>query len=538
MGQILAAEAGVLVVTLAFRLAPGLRWKVGSSDCGYHLLLRRQLRCHGMRMPPRIAALALDERQNYPWFYHWLLAWVPEEWLLRFPSVPSALSDGVLACLTCALAAHLAPQLSPHAPPAIAGLLAGLFIATSPSLLAIGIGPRAYEITARPFGEMLFALALTCIGAALLQHHLWLGLAGVLAGALLLLSSQFGAQVLIFCTPVLALLSTQGQTLLFPLVAVAGALVLSRGRYWWTLTAQVSYLGLYRKRLQHEHDALVKRNAWRKLGRELVQALRSGRPRRRYYHALEVLESRTFFQLLFRNYVWIALVLLGAGSSLAFWTEEPAGWRRWLWAWALSPLLPFLLTSLRPFLFLGEAERYLEYAIVPTSILATGALLELPSHSAAALLIAYGLVNALVLEYQYRRLRHRSRSDGDSPERQELLAFLRSLPRDSVLLVIPLWLCLSLVWQLNHRFLTSMDGAVWARDWDKLFWKYPLPSRDLTWWRRQHSLQYVVVDKSSLRCLCELHKIDFQYDFKGFAVEFENAGYVVYRAPAAPFAAD
>ena len=37
--------------------------------------------------------------------------------------------------------------------------------------------------------------------------------------------------------------------------------------------------------------------------------------------------------------------------------------------WLLAPVVPFLVTAHPRFLFLGEAERYLEYAVVPAAVL-------------------------------------------------------------------------------------------------------------------------------------------------------------------------
>jgi hypothetical protein len=333
---------------------------------------------------------------------------------------------------------------------------------------------------------------------------------------------------------VIALLTMNWTVLLLPAVALIGALVISRGRYWWIITSQVSYLRHYYKVKFHEqHDWLLRRNNYRRLWRELLDVRHSQASfKQRCYNALYVMEHFTLFQLIYRHYLWVVTVIVCLIASIVSgYGYTFAGLHGWLLAWALAPLAPFFVTSLRRFLFLGEADRYIEFAVVPSSILAALLTVKLPLLCSVLFVLIYVAITTLVLYYEYNRLRRRSRSEASSPERDSLFAFLRTLPSGSLLLVIPFWLCLHLVWRFEHKFLAAMDGVVWSRDWDKLFWKYPLPSRDLAWWRSKYGMQYVVLDKGDLHQLCKVHKTDFQYNFTKFTTIFENAAYTVYRSP-------
>lgn len=221
----------VAVVTAALRLGPGLLWPRHAMDGGYHMLLRREIRRHRMRMPPRVDAMALDERQTYPWWFHYLLALLPESWLRRAPPLPSTLIDTAHALLVAYVAAHLAPVAAPSVDPAAAALVAGLLFATAPALLVVGIGPRAYEITPRPFGELCYTLAMAAAGAFAAGGPQWTLLVAAIAAGIALMSSKFAAQVLLLCGPAAALIAHSWVPVLLIPIALAAALVLSGGRY-------------------------------------------------------------------------------------------------------------------------------------------------------------------------------------------------------------------------------------------------------------------------------------------------------------------
>ena len=63
----------VVLVTAALRIIPGVTWRFRGVDAGAHLLIRRQIRKHGMRLSMRDWPLLLDERHTYPWGFHWFL---------------------------------------------------------------------------------------------------------------------------------------------------------------------------------------------------------------------------------------------------------------------------------------------------------------------------------------------------------------------------------------------------------------------------------------------------------------------------------
>ena len=511
----------VVPVTAALRLLPGMCWMSRGMDAGAHLLLRRQIRRHGMRLRIEDWPLVLDKRFTYPWAFHWLLALLPESWLRRVPPLPSTICDVMHAVIVMWLAGHLAPLVAPGIDPAVVGLVAGLLFGTAPALLVVGFGPRAYEVTPRPFGELLYTITMT--GALLyLTGQSRAGLAAaVLGGGVLLLSSKFAAQVLLFCAPVMALLPRDAKILLLVPVALAAALILSGGGYWWILRSQFIHLRFYRARLQYEHPVLMARNRGRALLAAVIRLLRS-RDRLSLADAARLAEGHTLLQFLIRNVLWCGVVALVVAGGFAAWPPNDGRWHAWLMAWAIAPAVPFLITSLRNFRFLGEAERYPEYALAPVAVLAAIGLAGLGRQPAALALAAYAVLCVPALAYTVGRLRWNS-GRGATQDLDELVQFLGKQPAAAVVLSLPWHVAFQVMPDLELRYIAALDATAWCLEPEQVFARYPWPRGDFAAWRRNAGLELVIADRRALAAADAM-----AYDFSGLTPVFRGARYDVY----------
>ena len=517
------AVAAAVVTGAVLRLGPGMRWRRHGMDSGYHMLLRREIRRNRMRMPRKVAAMHLDEQQTYPWGYHWLLALFPARLLAAVPPLPTVLIDGLHTAAVACLAAVLGPAAFPGVTAPAAALVAGLLFATAPALLVVGIGPRAYEITPRPFGELLYSLLMIAAGAAAAGGPWWTLAAAAAAGAMLLVSSKFAAQVLLFCAPVNALVAHSWLPLALPPLALVSALILSGGRYRHVLAAHVRHLLIFRRRIQHEHSALRDRNDWRLLGGAIAAVARHPGDRAAAVELARVAEHNTILQFVLRNILWCGVMALVLAGIYPAWQPAAGGWYRWFVAWAVAPVIPFLVTSLRSVRFLGEAERYPEYAVAPVSVLA-GAALAGAGWSAWWIGVVYVVLLVPAFAYSLARQRWNSRR-GVGPEMRELTAFLRSIPEGTVVVPVPWYSAYVLAPQLELRFLVSNDGSVWYRDYDRIFTAYPWPVPDRAAWRERYGARLVLVETP---LLTEAPAGFPPYDFSDLPLVFENPRFQVF----------
>lgn len=513
----------LLVLVAVTRLWPGMRWRWPAKDSAYHMLLRRELRRRGLRMPDRVPAMLLEDRQSYPWLYHQMIALLPDRWLARLPSLPSAIADAGLGGITLALAAWIAPRAGGAVDPTSLALVSGVLFATSPALLVAGIGPRAHDVTPRPFGELWVAAALALTGVWHADGSVTAFALGALAGGAALLTSKFAAQALLFMVPVMAMVVRDASVLLLLPGAVLLALVVSAGRYRHVLRAQVAHLGLYRRRLQHEHVMLADRNDWGGLARAVVRMLRS-RDRASRVEAARLAEHNTWLQFLLRNMllVLLAAALLAFGMPAGVGTGDAAGW--WLLAWAAAPLVPFVLTSLRGWRFLGEAERYPEYGVVPTCVLAALLLLQLPPAVALAAGAAYLVTLLPSLGYGIARRRFNvERTPAGAQD--ALVSFLGSRAPGEVVLPVPWHAAFAVAPVTEQFYLVGNDGAFWTREFDRILVRYPWPVPDLAFWRQGYGASLLLVE----RALLEGEGRDVGYDLSGCTRVHRDARYDVYE---------
>lgn len=524
----LIALSGVMLLTALLRLIPGTLWPRSGSDAGYHMLLRREIRRHRMRIPARLETLALDERQTYPWFYHWLLAFIPERTLDCLPGLPSAVIDALHSGLVVLLAAWLVPLARPDLDPVTSGLLAGLLFGTSPALLAVGIGPRSYEITPRPLGELLFSVLLCAAGIFAVTGTMWALVLAVTAGALILLSSKFAAQVMIFCLPLIALITAKWSLLGVLPASLLGALLLSKGRYWWVLTAQLAHLSFYCRRTQYEHPGVRNRNDLRALWHKSIKAHQSGfREWAVLKDLMATLGNNTFFQFIIRNTLFIGVVVLAGFGVFHGWADSARVYKHWLWAWGLAPLAPFFLTSLEGWRFLGEAERYPEYGLAPVCVLAAVGVLGLSQGSAMVLLAVYLISLVPIWVYTLFRMIPRLPRKERAAALEQLVKYLRQVPAGTLILPIPVNLGFELSPKSEVRFVITLDPFVLARDYEECYHKFPWPSGDLDKWQKKHGVQLVVTEPTLFNPHADwLSPPEYQLD--RLELLFENRSFKVF----------
>jgi hypothetical protein len=259
--------------------------------------------------------------------------------------------------------------------------------------------------------------------------------------------------------------------------------------------------------------------------RALGSALLAPQDRARWIRVIQLAEAHTILQFLLRNVLWCGVVLLYATDLLPGTTGTGSAWSPWLLAWTLAPLAPFLLTSLRDFRFLGEAERYPEYAIAPAAVLGGLALQVLPVGLRSWVLVGYLVTLVLAEAYTFGRLRWNA---GRQKTRalDELVAYLAAQPATTVAVPLPWHLAFQLAADVRCSFIAAIDASVWCRDYAKLFVKYPWLRSDLSHWRSSYNASLVVVDSTALR-------VDAPpaYDFSPLRQVFDNGAFQVFEWP-------
>lgn len=506
-------------VTLLTRLVPRLiRPSALDSDTWYHLLAAERIRENRFRLPERLRGLCFPGPYDYPPLFHYLLALAPRRAMPIAERLVSPLIDSLYVALVYSLLRRLLIQEGvPPSDAAARALALSLAFVVSPALLYTGRGPRAYNANPRVLSELLFAAAMATTLAWFLSGSLLPFAGGAVLVALLLLTSKFGAQVVAFFFPPMAVALGSAALLAVPALGLLLAVLVTRAHYLRVLKGHLGHLALFAQ-VRARHDSPT---GWSSEWREffgLLRGLVAWRLNRAGLYRLFFINS--IAAVVLRN---PQLLVLGAFAWRVPAEGPPA---RFLWTWTLVSLAVFLVVSVRPLLFLGEAERYVAYSL-PAQFallaLAWSALPPLVWHGllSYSLLLSAGHQAAFVQIHRHAPDRRR--------EIGQLLEFLRAQSR--TLRILPVAESPhKLAYASSHEiFYPCGNFQVWhtpVHEFLRIYGRFLQPRFDtLHETTARYSIDAVLVNKRG-----DPHGLSHR--LHGHPVLFENEGYVVYDVKA------
>lgn len=360
----------ILCLTFALRVLPRLILGNSISSDGYfHLSMARAIRDNQHRIPETIPRVILPHRYTYPYLYHWLLAFLSEKNLLRFEKISGATSDTLYVFLSYLFAKGIlnAAGFSSSEHAKIIALWTASLIAVSPALLRVGTGPRAYHGSPRPLGQLFFLIYMGSLVLFSLSHNnVWLFLSFI-AAALIVITSKFTYQAAFFFGLLLCLSGNFTPLVTF----IAGLLfagIVTRGKAFRIVRTQATYSAFYFRYLQKRYLYPSTRGIAAYLRTVFAKMLTLSRPERillwfftEYYGPHLIVSS-------FPQVIVIIILLITQHGSLGL-DSSVSSLGGMLGAWLVVSLAWMIITSFKPFLFLGEAVRYAENTVMPQILL-------------------------------------------------------------------------------------------------------------------------------------------------------------------------
>ena len=351
----------LMLLCFFLRAIPRLRLKnVFLSDTYFHLYCSEVIRKNSFRLPIKLPRVILNHNFTYPFLYHYLLAVFPPQYRLWMERLTGAIFDTISVGLVYLFSLWAIQQGRDIVFQKEVPILIAAFYAFSPGLLRLGSGPRAYNGSPRVVGETLYLLHLLTAYYAYRTHSYPCLAVSLLAGATLIITAKFGGQVmLLFGVLFAAFVSYQ---YLFVLAAcLLLAVVLTKGHAWKVIQGHIIHSIFYKNHLQAVF-LYPNIRTFRQYLRSLFSAIWKVVRFFRLWEALQwYYKEQYFLHLLFTIYpqfvlcFYYILKLYPLNSLDLF-----------LLVWMGAGLIWFFITKFRPFLFLGEGERYLEYALFPS----------------------------------------------------------------------------------------------------------------------------------------------------------------------------
>lgn len=472
------------------------------EDTYYHLLQAQQIRENRFRLHERTTRLVIPGRYSYPPLYHFFLAIFTPAGRVQFEKISSAIFDALLVMIFSQAAIYV---LEPRGWDTFSlSLLIGAFAFTPGLIAGMATGPRAYQGTPRTLGELVAAAAFVCLWQYWLGNGGPWGFGAVICASLMLLTSKFSAQMLVFFLLLMSFFLDSALLLVFPIIAGVVSIIMSGGRYYRIFTDQLAHFRLYAAKLVHSHPMTMgRKKLWQfpKTPRDLYAFFM-------YKNPYGVLVSQFFV-------LFPAIVVAIWGAQI----QTPSD--AFMQAWLLAAIVVFVVVSTPQFLFVGSAERYLEYALIPAYLLLAIALPQGIQTPVLVGIVALHLVlyvlHTFVFVTRFVSLR--------STAIDELIDALNSEPKGCVLSILG-----SAPWELavrtKHDICFSESLSIPPDEYEKYFWRYPSPPTDLSFLINKHGVTLIPASKKEVE---DAARNGHHYSFEQFEKVFENRKYLLYR---------
>jgi len=312
-----------------------------SSDALVHLLIAREIRENGYRIPTSIEDTVVPGEFSYPFLAHYILAVVPEPY---YETVDRYASFGFDLLFIGLFFILYRIQVLDFFEMTVASFV---FIAT-PQLVRID-RPHGTGFSPRKFGSFLTSVSLLLFLYWLSTGVVVYFIASVVTGSGILLTSRFSTQAytaILVCFSVLL----SPQAIIVLLLSFLLSFLTTRGFYFQLIRSHLLFS--YRYALTKQYDRLY--DGFKSI--DTVKRLLAVRSPKDLLRAIDnSILLRGFFDIPLLLPLIVGYVVAGRPAQV------PNGFSLWI----VICLGLFVLTSVYHLRFLGGAERYLEFALLP-----------------------------------------------------------------------------------------------------------------------------------------------------------------------------
>lgn len=358
----------IALTPLAFQYYIIRNFTMPASDKLYHKLLIQLIKSNNNKPILKHSNILNSHLQSYPQLLHWILSFFSvtsfDKLDRRIPMILLSLNLTVFFASIWFFQSLLSLK-----PTGLFYLSSTLLFVTTPYQYNIS-NAKNVGLSARGFGLFLSLVCFLFLMMYLFKGSILFYGLGVIFGVFVLLSSQFSTQVFYFVPLVFGLFTLKWQIIALPFISTALFFAILPKLAYVSLKGQLEHKKLYYRHLAKRFILLHRFSNWRDLVYDI--------PRMVYHRFLmEKGKLLTTIKIIFRNayirrnsIVILFLELPVIVAVLVYGMFIDLGMLKIVWLFILSCFTVFILTTFRFSRFLGEAERYLEYALPFTSIVA------------------------------------------------------------------------------------------------------------------------------------------------------------------------
>jgi hypothetical protein len=496
------------------------------SDSYVHLWLIKKYKVTGFGKHSLLKSV-YQGKFAYPSLPHYIVSLIPPKFQIEAAYLLNILYDCgnifIFFLISKAIFAkyvvvNMTPYIEPH-------IMATLLFGTSPILFPYTA--RLKSFGGRTFGNLAGIIYFASLGACLIFDNYYYLIITVFSGILILLSSQFAMQVMVFFSAILSLIYLSAIPLLaLGLVFCVGMITPFLG-IKDIIKFKINHYIWYTKNYQRAPSA-SKRN-------RLLDMIK--------YPIYLFSDPKKFYELTFKR-----LTLVIAGLSLPtlvflivfiakdyyhFINYLDNAVVKYLASISLASLIIFALISFKWLSFLGEAERYFEYSTGAIIILFVLYCSEYGHNNLLVYMVIFHIciIIANLMASLKRLIKNAIKMDGDL-NFNELVEFLNAQENGRILsiptkLSFKLSACSYDHMAFYHHFITEgkIDGFK-RQQHDELLYNFIIP--DFDYFIKTYNINTFVVEKKALKKSKKRHGID--YSFSNLKLVFNNPEYLVYQS--------
>ncbi len=455
-----------------------------------------------------------------------IVSFFPERHWLLAGKLLNISYDCLAVILAYLFSAYLFGEYLYSGNPRIPAFYSALIFSTMPVFFAI-TGSRLTSFGGRTLGLFFNMLFFICLGQAFIFNNVAFYIPTLLLGILIILTSQFGLQNMVFVSIILSVLYMDPAPLLVAVtVLVAG--------YFFPFVGvskiarhKLNHFSWYRRNWKN-YPVIYNRNNIKEILRLPVYLTK--RPGYFLLYCLKFFTPTILFLLVPALFVLIGLYIQDPG----FYKIIISGvWIKYFCFIIIADLVIFVLTSFRKLLFLGEAERYPGYSAFYISFIIVFymAAKGMDMHRAGYLVLwqlCIVLLNFIL--FNSEAVREKLTLALRAPE-AELVQFMNENLREKKIMSIPTkftyWLAFHATGgnKFYYDFISSKASGLKYMNEDYIYYGYP--KTDLEYFYKKYSIDAVVVAKKYFTRFCRDNNIT--YSFESLDEIFQNSEYSVYK---------
>jgi hypothetical protein len=349
----------ILILVLTFLIRAFPRWIYPNSiasDTYFHLDIADKIKTGKFKIPKVNSNYIIPHKHLYPYVYHVLLAFFPKKARFVVERYSVAVFDSLIVLITAGFVKVLFESNGVTNYMKVVNMTALLY-AIDPAILRVTGGPRSYNGSPRVLGQLLYLIHIYGFVWYISMGSLIGGAISIFALSLLMLTAKFAFQVVVLLMPFI-MIGISWIYVFILVLAFVFSMIISRGGCYQILKYNIfhSYNYFFQQKIILYPSRASLKNYLLNLGSKFGTFVRPGA------FLLWLYTQKYYLHILLVIFPVLAFMLVAGGIYLDDWLYS-------IWVIVIGGGSAFVLTSNKPFLFLGESERYLEYVSIPSFVI-------------------------------------------------------------------------------------------------------------------------------------------------------------------------